>query len=134
MKFKSTFFALSIVVVSFGVYQGCRKPVDTYADPTAITILKCSATTFTDPASANVVYNGIASVPYDGGNGGIDTVQTVIASGGVTGLIATHIADTLAVGPGSLKYQISGKPASTGTATFPISVGGQSCSFALVVN
>jgi hypothetical protein len=39
----------------------------------------------------------------------------------------------LSIGAGSLIYAITGTPASAGTATFAITVGGQSCNLTLSV-
>jgi uncharacterized protein (TIGR02145 family) len=66
------------------------------------------------------------SVPYTGGNGGFYAAQS-IASTGVTGLTATLTQGLLANGNGSVTYTITGTPAGSGTATFAISLGGQSC-------
>ena len=57
-----------------------------------------------------------------------------MASTGVTGLTATLAAGTLANGAGSVTYTITGTPASAGTATFAITLGGQSCSFTINVS
>jgi uncharacterized protein (TIGR02145 family) len=76
--------------------------------------------------------NVTASVPYTGGNGGFYAAQS-IASFGVTGLTATLSQGLFANGAGSVTYSITGTPASAGTATFAISLGGQSCSLNLIV-
>jgi hypothetical protein len=68
-----------------------------------------------------------SSIPYTGGNGGTYSGQT-LSSSGVTGLIATLLADTFAVGSGNLTYSITGTPNNTGIATFTLNIGGQSCS------
>ena len=73
-----------------------------------------------------------ASVPYTGGNGGSHVGQTV-ASAGVTGLTATLPAGNFVNGAGSLAYAISGTPAGTGTASFALDIGGQSCMLAATV-
>jgi hypothetical protein len=73
-------------------------------------------------------------VPYTGGNGGAYATGTAVASSGVTGLTATLAAGTLASGAGSVTFAITGTPASSGTATFAITVAGQSCTFSLTVN
>jgi uncharacterized protein (TIGR02145 family) len=72
-------------------------------------------------------------VPYSGGNGGPFPNQT-ISSKGVTGLTATLQADTFKLSTGILTYSISGTAASSGTAIFEINIGGQSCTFARLVN
>ncbi len=63
---------------------------------------------------------------YNGGNGGSYGVMSV-ASTGVTGLTARLAAGNFANGSGSLVFSISGTPSAGGTASFPIIVGGQSC-------
>jgi uncharacterized protein (TIGR02145 family) len=73
-----------------------------------------------------------ASVPYTGGNGGSYAAQT-ISSTGVNGLTATLFPGTLANGSGSLSLAISGTPATSGTASFVLTIGGQTCSFTVSV-
>jgi hypothetical protein len=48
-----------------------------------------------------------------------------VSSTGVTGLTATLSAGTFA--SCSLTYTISGTPASSGTASFALSIGGKTC-------
>jgi uncharacterized protein (TIGR02145 family) len=72
-------------------------------------------------------------VPYTGGNGGTHNGQTVTSTG-VTGLTATLPAGTFANGSGSLTYTISGTPASSGTASFALSIGGQTCTLTRTVS
>jgi hypothetical protein len=69
-----------------------------------------------------------SSIPYTGGNGGPFAAHSVTSTG-VTGLTATRSAGNFVVGSGSLNYTITGTPSSTGTASFAISAGGQSCTF-----
>jgi hypothetical protein len=73
-----------------------------------------------------------ASVPYTGGNGGAHNGQTV-ASTGVTGLTATLSPGGFADGSGSITYTITGTPASGGTASFALSIGGQTCTLDVTV-
>jgi hypothetical protein len=72
------------------------------------------------------------AISYTGGNAGTYTAQSV-SSTGVVGLTATLAAGTLANGAGSLTYTITGTPTSSGTASFAITVGGQSCTFTINV-
>jgi hypothetical protein len=86
----------------------------------------------------NVVYNFDASgttatVPYFGGNGGTFLGQT-IQSTGVNGLIASFNVGTFSIGPGIIIVNISGTPLTPGTAYFDLNLGGQNCTFAVVVN
>src|SRR5260221_552514 len=69
---------------------------------------------------------------YTGGNGGSYATMSV-ASTGVTGLTATLAAGNLASGNGSLVFTVTGTPGGSGTAAFPITIGGQSCRMAIVV-
>jgi uncharacterized protein (TIGR02145 family) len=98
----------------------------------ALGALNCgSASTTGTLTSGQAASNVSVSVPYTGGNAGTYSAQSV-ASTGVTGLTATLAAGTLANGNGSLTYTITGTPANSGTATFVITLGGQSCN--LTVN
>ena len=72
-------------------------------------------------------------ISYLGGNAGTYNGH-VIASTGVTGLTATLSDGVFANGNGSLFYAIKGKPSSSGTASFTITVGGKTCSFTRIVN
>jgi uncharacterized protein (TIGR02145 family) len=96
-----------------------------------ITALSCGTATNNGTITSGTVSSGVSSlIPYTGGNGGTHAGQ-VVTSTGVTGLTATLTASTFAIGAGSLTYTITGIPASSGTASFAITVGGQSCSFTL---
>jgi uncharacterized protein (TIGR02145 family) len=57
-----------------------------------------------------------------------------VTSTGVTGLTATLGAGSFANGAGNLTYNITGTPASGGTATFTLSIGGQTCSLNVTVS
>jgi uncharacterized protein (TIGR02145 family) len=84
--------------------------------------------------TSGIAASGVSSVvPYTGGNGGTHNGQTVTSTG-VTGLTATLTAGTFANGSGSLTYTISGTPASSGTASFALSIGGQTCTLTRTVN
>jgi uncharacterized protein (TIGR02145 family) len=91
--------------------------------------VKIVGTLTKDKAASNVT----ATLTYSGGNG--KTYLTKYhTSSGVTGLSATLLAGTLANGEGSLKFLISGTPATAGTATFSIVFGGKICAINLIVN
>ncbi len=78
--------------------------------------------------------SGVSSIiSYTGGGGGTHNGQTVTSTG-VTGLTAILAAGTFAIGTGSLTYTITGTPASIGTASFALNIGGQSCTKNLTVN
>ena len=98
-----------------------------------ITALNCASATNTGTLTAGTAASGVSSsIPYTGGNGGTHNGQTVTSSG-VTGLTATLIAGTFASGIGSLTYTISGTPSASGTASFALNIGGQSCSVTVSV-
>ena len=98
-----------------------------------ITSLNCSNSIVNGYLVANTQATNVnISIPYTGGNGGSYSSQT-ISSTGITGLTATLTASTLANGNGSLVYNISGTPNSSGISIFPITIGGQSCSVNLNV-
>ncbi|RMZ60752.1 hypothetical protein D1632_01875 [Chryseobacterium nematophagum] len=104
-----------------------------------VTTLDCSSTANgrvdTGTLTQGTLASGVSSdIPYLGGNGSNYPIGTGIASTGVTGLTATLQAGTLANGNGTLRYVITGTPSSSGTATFTISFGGQSCSFTRTVD
>ncbi|NDB35106.1 MAG: hypothetical protein EB023_07105, partial [Flavobacteriia bacterium] len=99
----------------------------------AVGALNCGgATTSGNLFSGSAANNVSASVPYTGGNGGFYAAQS-IASTGVTGLTATLSQGLFANGAGSVTYTITGTPASAGTASFAMTLGGQSCSFTVNV-
>lgn len=99
-----------------------------------ITALACGSGSFSATATVGVAYSATATVPYNGGNGVAYSAGTAIASTGVTGLTAILMPGTLASGTGNLSYAVSGTPSAVGTASFPISFGGQSCTLNLTVN
>lgn len=117
------------------VLNACKKDTSSTTTTSAtITALSCSSVTFSDSAKAGTAYSATATVPYSGGNGATYSAGSAISSTGVTGLTATLVAGTLASGSGNLSYTISGTPSDSGTASFAITFGGQSCTFALSVD
>ena len=96
-----------------------------------VTAFNCAAAT-PSPVSfkKNVAYTGTATLSYTGGNGGSYAAGSV-ASTGITGFTATWAAGTLATGAGSITINISGTASLDGTATFPITIAGQSCTLSL---
>jgi uncharacterized protein (TIGR02145 family) len=101
--------------------------------PAALSTINCAGATTTGTLTSGTAANGVSTaISYTGGNAGTYSAQNV-ASTGVTGLTATLAAGTLANGAGSVTYTITGTPASAGTASFAITVGGQSCSFTVNV-
>ncbi len=93
----------------------------------SITALSCSNATNVGTLAAGIAASGVSSsIPYSGGNGAGYNAQSVNSSG-VTGLTATLAAGSFANGTGSLAYTITGTPNVSGTASFSLSIGGQSC-------
>jgi uncharacterized protein (TIGR02145 family) len=102
--------------------------------PGSISTLDCAGATVAGSLMLNQAASGVsASVPYTGGNGGIHDGQ-VVTSTGVTGLTATLSAGNFASGAGSLSYAIAGTPASGGTASFVLNIGGQTCTLDVTVS
>jgi hypothetical protein len=99
-----------------------------------INSIDCGNATNNGTLTSGTAASGVSSlVPYTGGNGGTHNGQTVNSTG-VTGLTATLAAGSFANGAGSLTYTISGTPGASGTASFALNIGGQSCNLNLTVN
>ena len=95
--------------------------------PGTITALNCSSATNNGTLTATTNASGVTSViSYTGGNGGVHNGQ-VVTSTVVTGLTATLQAGTFANGNGNLTYTITGTPATSGTASFALNIGGKTC-------
>ena len=134
---KFLYFTSSAANIGSGYYRAgglsvrCIK--DASAIPATLGAINCGSTSVTGTLTSGTAASGVsASVPYTGGNGGSYAAQT-ISSTGVTGLTATLTSGTLAFGSGSLSIAISGTPATSGTASFALTIGGQSCSFTISV-
>jgi len=112
--------------------EACKKS-DTSVNPN-LAALNCSGVTFSDTAMSSIAYTGTATVPYEGGNGDLYPTGTSVASTGVTGLSAVIVPGQLKQGSGTVKYTITGTPTVAGTASFAISLGGQSCTLVLPVS
>jgi predicted nucleic acid-binding Zn-ribbon protein len=74
-----------------------------------------------------------STINYFGGDGSNHTGQ-IVNSTGVTGLTATLLPGKFNFGSGNLSYSISGTPSSSGTASFELSIGGQTCILSWDVN
>jgi uncharacterized protein (TIGR02145 family) len=99
----------------------------------ALGAINCGSTTQTGTITSGTAASNVSiSIPYTGGNGGSFVAQS-ISSTGIVGLTASLSAGNFAVGSGSLTYTIIGTPTTSGTATFAITVGGQSCSLSVSV-
>ncbi len=98
-----------------------------------ISALNCGSTSITGTLTSGIASSGVsASVPYTGGNSGSYTAQTILSTG-VTDLTATLTAGIIENGAGSLSLAISGTPTTSGTASFALTIGGQTCSFTVSV-
>ena len=76
--------------------------------------------------AVNVAVDEYISVPYTGDVAGSHSGD-VANSTGVTGLTAELEGGTFSASSGNLLYRITGTPLATGTASFLLSIGGQSC-------
>jgi uncharacterized protein (TIGR02145 family) len=131
VRFESTDAYMNSNDRAYGFSVRCIK--DASAIPATLGALNCGSTSITGTLTSGTAASGVsASVPYTGGNGGSYAAQT-ISSTGVTGLTATLTAGILANGAGSLSFVISGTPISSGTASFALTIGGQTCSFTVAV-
>ena len=130
---KRIIYLFMAVSLTGSILPSCKKTTTTSTSAT-VAALNCSSTTFSGTPVASTAFTGTATVPYTGGSGVAYAAGTVISSTGVTGLTATLQAGSLAVGAGNLTYTIAGTAASSGTATFAIMFGAQTCSFALTVS
>lgn len=134
MQLSKIFWGLSMsAVVLIACNQSTSDPTPTPTSA-AITALTCGSATFSGTPTAGSAFTGTATVPYTGGNAVAYSAGAAVASTGVTGLSATLAAGTLASGAGSVTFAITGTPSAAGTASFAVSVGGQSCTIALTVN
>ena len=98
-----------------------------------ISTLSCGIATVTGSLTSNQAANAVSvSTPYTGGNSAQYAAQSVTSTG-VLGLTAALSVGYLAAGLGNIMYTISGTPTASGTATFAITLGGQSCSITLSV-
>ena len=98
-----------------------------------VTSLNCADASINSHPTVNVPFNGVAILPYFGGNSQPYPLGTTVLSTGVTGLNATIQAGTLSYGEGNLQLVIMGTASSSGTAVFPISFWGQSCDLTLTI-
>lgn len=113
--------------------QTCTLTRTVNCPPGVVTTLNCAGATTTGMIAQSLPVQGVSvSIPYTGGNGGLYGAQT-INSTGITGLTATLSAGNFANGAGTLIYSITGTPSGAGSASFAISIGGQTCSLVLTV-
>ena len=119
--------------LNFFIGSGWNETCGTLVTTGTIITLNCVGATNTGTLYNGTAASGVSTtVPYTGGNGGTYGSQAV-PSTGVTGLTASIAAGSLTTGAGALVYTISGTPASSGTASFAINIGGQSCTLNIAV-
>jgi hypothetical protein len=122
------------LLITVCILVACKKSNETTTTTASVSALICGSAVVSSTATVNTAFSGSATIPYTGGNGATYTAGTAIASTGVSGLTATLAAGTLASGAGNITYAITGTPTSTGTASFAITFGGQTCSFSVTVD
>jgi uncharacterized protein (TIGR02145 family) len=123
----------SLTYTGRGVGMSVRCIKDASAIPATIGVLNCNSTSLSGSLNTGTAATGvIASIPYTGGNGGAYAAQT-IPSTGVTGLSATLSSGILAYGAGTLSFSITGTPSASGTASFALIIGGQTCTFTATI-
>ncbi|MEJ5103047.1 hypothetical protein [Chryseobacterium sp. MYb328] len=112
--------------------QICGTPITGVSTGSAV--LNCAGATSTGNLVNGQAASGVSfTIPYTAGNGGPYAAQS-IASTGVTGLTAAIAAGNLNNGSGSLTYTVSGTPASAGTVSFAVTIGGSTCTVNFTVN
>jgi len=94
--------------------------------------LRCGEAVITGLLSVGQSSNVVITIPYSGSNEQ-PYPQNTSNSTGVTGLTATTPSGTLTDPTGTLVYTVTGTPQSTGTATFLIIIGTQSCTVTIPV-
>jgi hypothetical protein len=120
------YYVRAYAINSTGTFYGNEVSFTT-AVQGSISALNCGSATSAGTLISGTPANGVSSViPYTGGNGGFYPGQ-VVSSTGVSGLTATLAAGTFANGAGNLTYTITGTPGASGTASFALNIGGQSC-------
>lgn len=95
--------------------------------------LNCAGATLSSGITSSTPVSDVTvSVPYSGGNGAAHSGQTATSTL-IAGLKATLPAGNFANGAGTLLYEISGTPATSGMANFHLNIGGQSCTLSIFV-
>ena len=101
-------------------------------DAGTISTLDCAGATINGVLTGGVTASITADIDYTGGNSGSHNGQTVTSTG-VTGLTAVLPAGNFLNGAGILNYTIFGAPNSSGTATFALDIGGETCNLDITV-
>ena len=98
-----------------------------------INSLDCNSASMVGSLTVGQPANAVtAKVPYSGSNGGTHNGQSVHSTG-VSGLNAFLSIGNFTSGNDSLTYTITGTPATSGTASFALSIGGQVCTLSLTI-
>jgi uncharacterized protein (TIGR02145 family) len=115
--------------------QNCLLTCNVIPPVGSITSLNCTSATLSGTLIEGVTSSSVSiNVPYTGGNGGTYIGQFVNSTG-VLGLTAMlSLPGTFAIGESSVNYIITGTPVTSGTASFAISIGGQTCSLNFTVD
>jgi len=79
-----------------------------------------------DDLGKDVEYTGVLKIKYQGGNNG-KVGPLTLSSTGVAGLTLTGDSTRLNPMGGTLSYKVTGKPTTTGVASFTITVGDKTC-------
>ena len=99
-----------------------------------ISNLACASALNSGNLVATLPAIGVSSaIPYTTVAGGSYVGQSVTSTG-VTGLTATLLPGNFLPGSGNLTFTIAGTPSGVGTASFAISIGGQTCTITRAVN
>ncbi|MGB1294184.1 MAG: beta strand repeat-containing protein, partial [Flavobacteriales bacterium] len=132
-------FPISFLGVSNSSCQGGELDVTVDPAPVAINNLNCGSSSILNPNTIDLTDattltsgdNYQVRIPFTITSAGVHSAIS-ISSTGVTGLTATAASGTI-TSDGNLDLTITGTPSGDGTASFALSLGGQSCSFDLTV-
>lgn len=124
---------IGLSLVAFLTLQACEKEEEIAGQTARVSELTCPGAVFTGTASAGATYNGVFTVPYNGGDGSNYSSDNGVPSTGVMGMSAILVPGTLANGSGMLTYSVAGTPQTGGMASFVINFGGQTCTVSMMV-
>lgn len=105
----------------------------TYGPPPVVGYLGCVGASMGNPVYHNIPFTGQMLINVASNNTASYGPGTPIPSTGVTGLTATLRAGSISGLFQQITYDISGTATAAGTASFPISFGGQSCTVTVPV-
>ncbi|RYY57381.1 MAG: DUF3500 domain-containing protein [Chitinophagaceae bacterium] len=95
--------------------------------------LQCDKISYTERCYAGLEYMDNIHIPYTGGDGSDTPTGDPVPSQGVTGLVAEVGPYPLLSREGHIVFFVSGIPSGPGVARFPVSIGGQQCTFEMNV-